>query len=199
MPRLLLSLAIILFTGFTVWPASSPAQQGLRLDLDDGLGLRDAFDGRPLPDDFQAFSREPIPSPSVEVETEAPDSDSHALPDSQDNTPGPFLGEGLAELLGDFSVQSQMIYVLTDQPAGAPPASLVNGASGVANVFLGLQLFHLEQEQTERPGPWSAYMGFSYAPPGLGPDTGLDGQSPFSGPERQDQGITTHFGVNITF
>lgn len=187
MTRILLYLGLSLFLLTTLSPQASHAEQQLRLDTGNGLGLRDAFDGEPIPGTLPPGS--PATSPDhpalegSETMSAAPGSDS-------------FLDTSLEDMIGDFSVQSQMIYILSDQSEAAlqSPASLLNATSSVANVFLGLRLLHLDPE-TEQPSPWNAYMGFSY---GLnGSDADL---SPFhQDPSRPDSGLTTRFGVNITF
>lgn len=171
MQRILILIALLAHLGFA-FPAL--ADQGLRLDVSKGSGAQDAY---------------AMDTPTQEEEAESADKGST------------FLQESLSEILGDFSVQSQMIYILAEQGNSDMPASLLSATSSVANVFVGFKILSFEPAKDGHGAtvsPWNAYMGFSYGLPG---DEDAPSFSPFgsNGYNQDDGGITTHFGVNITF
>lgn len=174
MQRTIFFLALIALLGFGL-PAQ--AGQNFQINTSDGLGAQDDY-----MDGTQAQGADP----------------------AEENTAdegSPFLRENLSEILGDFSVQSQMIFILADQGESVLPASLLSATSSVANVFVGFKILSFEPANNGKPAtvsPWNAYMGFSYGLPGDENETNL---SPFggSGYNQEDGKITTHFGVNITF
>ncbi|MEF2146276.1 MAG: hypothetical protein V3573_12590 [Desulfovibrionaceae bacterium] len=128
--------------------------------------------------------------------------DTSALQQSEPSLGGSsFLRDSLTDLLGDFTIQSQLIYILADDGKHEVLPSLLNATSSVANVFVGFRIlsFHTMDEEQAATTPWNAYMGFSY---GLrserdGDDFPALGQSPHN----QDNGgnFSTLFGVSVTF
>lgn len=169
MQRLLILIALLAQLGFCL-PAL--ADQGLHLDMAGGSGAQDAYSMD-------------APSPAEGESTEEGSS---------------FLRDSLAEILGDFTVQSQMFSLIAEQGNNDLPASLLSATSSVANVFVGFKILSFEPAKPGQPAkvsPWNAYMGFSYGLPG---DEDAPSLSPFGNGYNQDEGgITTHFGVNITF
>ncbi|MGE4293515.1 MAG: hypothetical protein AB7E32_15055 [Desulfovibrio sp.] len=170
MQRLLILIALLVQLGFGL-PAL--AENGLRLDIAQGSGAQDAYS---------------MDSPAGEQEENTDEGSS-------------FLRDSLSEILGDFSVQSQMFSLIAEQGDNTLPASLLSATSSVANVFVGFKILSFEPAHNGQPAtvsPWNAYMGFSYGLPG---DEDAPNLSPFgtNGYNQDDGGITTHFGVNITF